>query len=90
MDSCEVQKIISCLKEGASVIVRVEFFGIVQEGNKRKKMRDYVDIHVGSMKGVKPMFLGWIARSAGIRGNSGIYHPLGKLGNVEIISVEKV
>lgn len=72
------------------MIARVEFFGIVMEGKKRKKMRDHVDIHVGSAKSVQPMFLGWIKNSAGIRGDSGIFHPLGKMGTIEIISIEKV
>lgn len=72
------------------MIVRVSFYGIVTEGGKRKKMKDHVDIHVGSMKGVRPMFLGWIARSAGLRGDSGIFHPCGQMGKIEIISVGKV
>lgn len=71
------------------MIVRVEFFGFVIENKKRKKMRDHVDIHVGSIKGVRPMFLGWIARSAGIRGASGIFHPVGREGSIEIVSIEK-
>ena len=72
------------------MIARIEFFGIVNENGKRKKMRDHVDIHVGTLKGIRPMFLGWIARSAGIRGDSGIYHPMGREGKIEIISVNKV
>lgn len=72
------------------MIVRVEFFGIVFENKKQKRMRDHVDIHVGSIKGVRPMFLGWVARSAGIRGDSGVYHPLGAMGKIEIVSVEQV
>lgn len=72
------------------MIARIEFFGIVFEGQKRKKMKDHVDIHVGSLKGVRPMFLGWIARSAGIRGDSGVYHPVGTMGKIEVISINRV
>lgn len=72
------------------MIVRVEFFGIVQEGKKQKKMRDHIDIHAGSTKTVKAMFQGWCARNSGIRGDSGVLHPLGRDGRIEIVSVEKV
>jgi len=72
------------------MIVRVEFFGIVVEGKKRKKMRDHVDIHFGSVKPVKAMFLAWVKQSPGIRGDSGIFHPSRNNGSIEVISVEQV
>ncbi len=70
--------------------MRVSFYGIVTEGRKKKKMRDHVDIHVGSVNPVKAMFQGWLSRSAGIRGDSGVFHPLGKDGKIVIIYIKKL
>jgi hypothetical protein len=72
------------------LIVRVNFKGVVLRGTKKLAMRDHVDIHTGSIKGVDVMFKRWCEKSAGVRGDSGIFHPTGKDGTIVVTSIEEV
>lgn len=74
------------------MIVRVEFFGIVIEGGKRRKMRDHVDIHAGTVKSASNFFKSVLVSNnvMAVRGDSGVFHPLRKEGKIEVIGIKQV
>lgn len=72
------------------MIVRIHFEGVVKHEKIRSIVKDYVDIHAGETKEAKEIFLSWIAKSMGIKGNSGIFHPLAGLGDIKIKSMENI
>jgi hypothetical protein len=76
-------------KGGDEVIARVNFKGIVMRGPKKLVMRDHVDIHLASLKSAEAMFKMWMARADGIRGDSGVFHPLKTYGKIEIMSIKE-
>jgi hypothetical protein len=80
------------------MIVRVKFEGIVRAGeDKISKLKDYIDIHVVSgklgLECAKSRFELWVSKSIGIKGASGVYHPVdptNNAGEVKVISVEEI
>lgn len=73
------------------MIVRIKFEGEVTEGKKKSVLPDHIDIHVppGEAQKAKEIFLDWTKKNAGIRGASGIFHPLLGDGRIKIKSVQE-
>jgi hypothetical protein len=72
-----------------TVIARVHFNGIIVKNGKELELPDYCDIHVATIHQAEEIFKYWIEKQYSIRGaKSGIWHPAGKYGTVELVSVE--
>lgn len=73
------------------MIVRVNFEGTITEGKKKSVLPDFLDIHVptGALDMAKEIFTSWLNTSAGVKGNSGVFHPLGNFGQIKIKKVEE-
>lgn len=73
------------------MIARIRFEGIVKDGKKKSVLPDHVDLHVppGDSKYPETIFRGWIEdpRALGIRGDSGVFHPLRHYGEIKILGV---
>ncbi len=70
------------------MIVRFKFLGIVTDASGKKfKMKDHVDIHSVSRIKAKGIFNVWLRKGCGIRGDSGVYHPLGNEGKIELLDI---
>ena len=74
------------------MIARVHFTGITKKDKTKSTLEDHVDIHVNSdgLKEAREIFSSWTAKGAGIRGASGVFHPLNGYGDVKIKSVTEV
>lgn len=74
------------------MIVRMTFLGVVKSpSGKNKGFRDHIDIHVGSIDDAKKVWKAWSAKlkDYGVRGASGIFHPLGVYGELKVESFEE-
>lgn len=72
------------------MIVRITFIGLVPSPTGKKKgYRDCIDVHVSSVDDAKKMFKKWLGHNSGIRGKSGVFHPLDGFGDIQLESVEE-
>lgn len=74
------------------MIAKVHFEGIIKEGKKKSTRPDTVQIHIppGDLNQGKVIFERWIeGPSLGIRGDSGVFHPLQGLGTIKVGKVEE-
>lgn len=72
------------------MLARVEFLGIITEDGKKKGLRDHIDIHVGKLAEAEIILKSWLKQGVGLRGDSGIFHPLvNKWGEIVIKSVKE-
>lgn len=62
------------------ILAEVPFEGIV---GKHKQL-DTARIHCTGLKEAKEIFMRWVSRAEGIRGESGIFHPLAGYGDIRI------
>lgn len=74
------------------MIAKIKFEGVVNDGKKKSVLPDSLKIHIqpGGKKTAKEIFARWMEKSNGIRGDSGVFHPLGGFGTIEIKGVEEV
>lgn len=74
------------------MIARIKFEGTVKDGKKKSTLPDYVDIHVPpeGLNTAKEIFLNWVEIGAGIKGESGVFHPLRGNGKIKIESVTEI
>lgn len=74
------------------MIARIHFTGITKKDKTKSTLEDHVDIHVNAdgLKEAREIFSSWTAKGAGIRGASGVFHPLNGYGDVKIKSVTEV
>jgi hypothetical protein len=72
------------------MIIRVKFEATVTEGEKKSVIEDSVDIHspTDDLMWAKNLFNKWKANNSGIKGNSGVLHPLNGYGDIKIKSAE--
>ena len=68
------------------MIVKIDFDGIVRDGKKKTNLPDSVRIHSNSTEQAKLFFDLWIGKADGIRGDTGIFHPV---GDIKIKKVEE-
>lgn len=73
------------------MIVQVKFKGIITEGKTKSELPDSVKIHAApeGKERTKELFLSWVERNAGIKGDSGVFHPLNGFGTIKILKVEE-
>ena len=71
------------------MIVRISFTGITKNDKHKSTLEDYIEIHIGGVKEAKEAFSTW-TRGCGIRGASGIFHPLNGYGDVKIKAITEV
>lgn len=69
------------------MIVRIKFEGIIFAGKKKQVLADFVDIHSASPTSAKVVFLNWVDMGAGVKGNSGVFHPLKGDGEIKLLNV---
>lgn len=74
------------------MIVKVNFVGTVLDGTKKSTLPDTLKIHIhpGGKKKAKELFLNWVKITNGIKGDSGVFHPLNGYGTIEVKNVEEV
>lgn len=51
------------------------------------KMLDELKLRARTLKEAKEIFMAWVAKNSGIKGDSGIFHPLSGYGDIRIKSV---
>lgn len=68
------------------MIVKLKFKAKVKDC---ESMVDSILIQVESIKVAKHMFKEWLIYSAGIKGDSGIFHPLGIYGKIKLVSIKE-
>jgi hypothetical protein len=73
------------------MIARVRFEGIVKDGKKKAILPDFIDIHVPpeSLDLAKSTFEHWLDRNSGVKGNSGVFHPINEYGSIKVKSIEE-
>jgi hypothetical protein len=71
------------------MIARVSFTGITKKDNKRSTLEDHIDLHANDLKEAREIFSSW-TKAGGIRGASGIFHPLNGYGDVRIKAVTEM
>jgi hypothetical protein len=74
------------------MIIRIKFEGTVVNGEDKSTITDHIDIHSPTSNTIwaKNLFLKWISDNSGIKGTSGIMHPLNGRGDIKIKSIEEL
>lgn len=73
------------------MIVRVKFEGTVGHPKaKESHLTDHVDIHAQNIDSAKEIFIQWINTGMGLRGASGVFHPLLNNGCIKTKEVKEV
>lgn len=71
------------------MIARIHFEGIVKKGKKKSVLPDYIDIHVIDLEAGKLTFESWVSKSIGLRGHTGIFHPIGIQDEIKFKSIKE-
>lgn len=58
------------------MVVKITFESIVETIGKKSSMSDFVEVHSTGVEEAKDTFNTWISKGVGIRGASGVYHPI--------------
>jgi hypothetical protein len=75
------------------MIARIKFEGIIRGPKKKSVLPDHIDIHVAPdcLEEAKEIFESFLAKSTlGLKGSSGVFHPLGTGCSIKFTSVEEV
>jgi hypothetical protein len=72
------------------MIAKIKFEATVMEDKHESKMTDSISIHCPNddVTWAKKIFSKWISANAGIRGDSGTFHPLAGFGDIKVKTVE--
>lgn len=70
--------------ERVGILIDVHFEGIVGT----HKVHDKAPLHAANVKEAKEIFLRWVARADGIRGER-CFHPLAGYGDIKVIDVKE-
>lgn len=73
------------------MIARVEFESIVKHPRTKteSRMKDEVLIHVVDVGLASQIFTDWINRVEGIRGSSGVFHPIGPKALIKFVKADE-
>jgi hypothetical protein len=71
------------------MIVKIKFSSLVKYKRVKSKMYDSIRIHSDSIKSAKEVFVKYTS-TMGIRGDSGIFYPLGAFGIIKFKSAKEV
>lgn len=74
------------------MLARIRFEGIIKNEKKKSVLPDHVDIHVppDGLITARTIFDEWILKAEGIKGETGVFHPLGVFGTIRVIEVVEV
>lgn len=72
------------------MIARIKFDGVVKDSEKKTSMSDHIDIHSVDLETAKSTFERWVSTGVGIKGDSGVFHPIGSGGEIKFKKIEEV